>query len=306
MTRMLSNAANPKSLAGRIISVILTVSLALMMWDANALNYAFAADGDEAAVTAQQENSAKQAEEEAAAKKAAAEKAAAEKAAAEKAAAEKAAAEKAAAEKEAAQAEKEAAAANEGSNDNAGSDDSGNEASGENQDPSGATEGDDKGPDGEGAATDGNSEEGAAAGETEDPAADADAAADDEAKKDDAEAKDADKDEKAEYPAQTFADNANGVNVKVTAPKGALPEGTTMKVEAVTDSATINKIKDAATADEVVSVKAVDITFYDEKGKQIEPKEVVKVSLKSSIIADAEDDATKSIDVVHVKDSGAT
>jgi len=43
------------------------------------------------------------------------------------------------------------------------------------------------------------------------------------------------------YPAQDFSDSVDGTSVKVTAPEGAFPEGTTMKVKAVADS----EVKDA-------------------------------------------------------------
>ena len=52
--------ANPRSTAGKVISVILTISLALMMWDVNAMSYAFADDGSsQSAKSASKDDGAK-------------------------------------------------------------------------------------------------------------------------------------------------------------------------------------------------------------------------------------------------------
>ena len=87
--------------------------------------------------------------------------------------------------------------------------------------------------------------------------------------------------ETAEYPAQSFTEKASGVTVRISAPEGALPEGTTVTVEPVKLSSIIDAIEEAAGEDAKV-VKAVDITFRDKDGKEIEPKKQVSVNMTNS------------------------
>ena len=48
------------------------------------------------------------------------------------------------------------------------------------------------------------------------------------------------------YPRQTFEDSVNGTKINVTAPEGALPEGTTMEVKAVASSDVKDAVEKAA------------------------------------------------------------
>ena len=97
------------------------------------------------------------------------------------------------------------------------------------------------------------------------------------------------------YPAQDFSGSANGVSVKVSAPKGALPEGTDMKVSGVSDAQVQAAVEGLVDGD-VANLKAVDISFRCD-GKEIEPKKAVSVHMTASgVTADK---------VVHIADSGS-
>ena len=106
-----------------------------------------------------------------------------------------------------------------------------------------------------------------------------------------------------EKPAISFHKNANGVYVRIDAPEGAFPKGTTATVVAVNDDSTINAATKAAEEQAgedytVEKVIAVDITFsYD--GHEIEPLVPISVTLTTSEIANANEAS-----VVHVDDSG--
>ena len=105
-------------------------------------------------------------------------------------------------------------------------------------------------------------------------------------------------DETAEpvYPAQSFASAANGVSVEVSAPEGAFPENTTMYVAPANYSAVVAAAE--AVDAPVEDVKAVDITFMNAEGTEIEPLSAINVSLKSSVIAESNEAV-----IVHVDDN---
>ena len=106
--------------------------------------------------------------------------------------------------------------------------------------------------------------------------------------------------EEVKYPAQDFEGSASGVDVTVHAPEGALPEGATMKVSSV-GIIQMAQVK-SAVKDEMGNnakvVKAVDITFYDADGNEIEPEEALSVSFNSAKFADKDD-----LSVVHIDDN---
>ena len=104
-----------------------------------------------------------------------------------------------------------------------------------------------------------------------------------------------------EYPAQDFVGHVMGVKVTVAAGEGAFPAGTTMKVRAVRDRETLADAADAVADDfvEVTRVHAVDITFYDVDGNEIEPALPISVVMSVAEIGE-EQEAT----VVHVDDEG--
>lgn len=96
------------------------------------------------------------------------------------------------------------------------------------------------------------------------------------------------------YPAKTFEDSATDTDIHVEAPAGAFPAGTTMKTEKVVDKEVIDAINESLEGD-LRTVNAVDITFFDADGAEIQPAKPIQVTLKNSIVA-----ATESPVVVHV------
>ena len=97
--------------------------------------------------------------------------------------------------------------------------------------------------------------------------------------------------------AQSFAESAGGVSVSVEADEGAFPIGTTMTVREVGEEDILDSVSDLVDG-EIVRVKAVDITFYDRYGYEIEPAIPIRVSMSASAVEEAEPV------VVHVDDEG--
>ena len=105
-------------------------------------------------------------------------------------------------------------------------------------------------------------------------------------------------DEEEKFPAQSFKGSVSGLVVNVSAPEGALPEETQMKVSEVNKQQVINTIE-KQTDLEVEKIRAADIAFFNKEGKEIEPKQAVSVSMSPSGL-----DASASKAVVHIDDSG--
>ncbi len=97
------------------------------------------------------------------------------------------------------------------------------------------------------------------------------------------------------YPEAKFVRSANGIKVSVFAEEGAFPEGTTMKVTKVTDSAVLDEAI-AASGMENAEAAAVDISFYDAEGNSIEPSRAIRVTMQADVVAENE------VTVVHVDD----
>ncbi len=98
------------------------------------------------------------------------------------------------------------------------------------------------------------------------------------------------------YLAQDFEAEANGISVSVHAEEGALPEGTEIKVSKVSDeNVLVQALAASGTAD--AKVKAVDISFINADGEEIEPLKAVRVTMKADEVAE-----TNEITVVHVDD----
>ena len=87
------------------------------------------------------------------------------------------------------------------------------------------------------------------------------------------------------------------------AQEGAFPAGTRMAVRPVMNRDTLDNIADTVADDfvEVMDVLAVDITFYDADGNEIEPLLPINVVMSVAGIDDGE-----MATVVHVDDDGAT
>ena len=99
-------------------------------------------------------------------------------------------------------------------------------------------------------------------------------------------------------PAFRFEGTAGDVTVIVEADEGAFPAGTTMKVTAV-ESQSIEEAVSGAVDSPVVQMQAVDISFFDADGNEIEPLQPIRVSMRSAMIARTEEPV-----VVHVDDAG--
>lgn len=105
--------------------------------------------------------------------------------------------------------------------------------------------------------------------------------------------------EAVSMPAQSFmATASNGVTVKVYAPEGALPAGSTMHVTAVSTK-TAKNIASQTASHEVKDAVGVDITFRDSSGKETEPAAAVDVHMYLSSKLEGD-----SFTVSHKADSG--
>ena len=105
-------------------------------------------------------------------------------------------------------------------------------------------------------------------------------------------------------PAAEFSASAGGVKVSVKAPEGAFPEGTTMKVTALSSSEAMALANEASDEDtKVCDAKALDITFYDKDGKEVQPE--VEISVKFSNVG-LEGSKIEEVNVYHVEDNGNT
>ncbi len=97
------------------------------------------------------------------------------------------------------------------------------------------------------------------------------------------------------FPAASFdSEKVEGLTVHVDAPEGALPEGTTMEVAKVNLDA-VQDVVDMTKGVEGNVVAAVDITFFDANGNEIEPKSAIKVEMASKEIKNLD-----NLSVVHV------
>ncbi len=99
------------------------------------------------------------------------------------------------------------------------------------------------------------------------------------------------------YPAVTLAGMTEGsVAVRVEAPEGALPEGTTMTLKDVTAEEVQAKV-----SDEIASriITAVDITFCDLGNNEVQPNGNVSVFIKAPEIAEA---AAEDLGVLHINE----
>ncbi|MBE6470322.1 MAG: Cna B-type domain-containing protein [Coriobacteriaceae bacterium] len=121
------------------------------------------------------------------------------------------------------------------------------------------------------------------------------------------------KDADTPMPEQSFYGELLNKNDEVTlavdveAPEGALPVGTTMHVEAVKAKTIRDAVDEAVAAEEageVDSIQAVDITFEDADGQEVQPAVPVAVTFTSPKIAKATE-AEKRPLVVHVDSEGA-
>ena len=100
------------------------------------------------------------------------------------------------------------------------------------------------------------------------------------------------------FPANEYTGSANGLSVKVVAEEGAFPAGTTMKVSAVNSDVIRDSVADSLTdVVQETDIAAVDITFYNKEGDEIEPLIPVHVSLNHEFLS-------SDCSVVHITDDG--
>ena len=85
------------------------------------------------------------------------------------------------------------------------------------------------------------------------------------------------------FPAQSFEQEVEGVKVAVEAAEGAFPVGTIMVVKPVAAESVEAAVAGAVT-DKITQIQAVDVTFVDADGNEIEPLAEIKVSITSLTI----------------------
>ena len=122
-------------------------------------------------------------------------------------------------------------------------------------------------------------------------------------------------------PAQNFEGKAGKIHVNVSAPKGAFPAGTTMKVKMVKDKDAVNAVTEAVEKDstgnaktqknqsedgkaKVKDIQAVDITFTNADGDEIEPEIPIQVTMTSGLVKEAAAKDDLQITAVHLPDKG--
>jgi len=96
-------------------------------------------------------------------------------------------------------------------------------------------------------------------------------------------------------PAQSWERTAGGIKVSVEAPEGAFPENTRIAVTPVNGNRLKDTVADAVEG-EVLEVQAVDITFFDADGHEIEPVIPIRVVMTPA----ATEHAEEKTNVVHV------
>ncbi|MBQ2640947.1 MAG: hypothetical protein IJG15_03000, partial [Lachnospiraceae bacterium] len=95
------------------------------------------------------------------------------------------------------------------------------------------------------------------------------------------------------------------LTVSVEAEEGTFPEGTTMHLASVTgsDLDTVAEAVEGAVESRTAGFHAVDITFHDADGNEIEPRKPIKVSMQSESIRQAVENPSTAPVVVHVEDN---
>ena len=107
-------------------------------------------------------------------------------------------------------------------------------------------------------------------------------------------------------PSAIFEASTDEVRVNVVAGVGVFPEGTTMEVAPAEDEETISSITDTVADEhtEVKTVKAVEVTFFNEDHEEIEPNGPVLVTLED-LVKDKESESDEiTAKAVHVTDEG--
>ena len=96
-------------------------------------------------------------------------------------------------------------------------------------------------------------------------------------------------------PAQSWERTAGGIKVTVEAPEGAFPESTRIAVTPVNGSSLMDTVSEAVDG-AILEVQAVDITFFDAEGREIEPAIPIRVVMTPA----ATEHAEEKTNVVHI------
>ncbi|MCR4951937.1 MAG: hypothetical protein K6A40_11515, partial [Solobacterium sp.] len=102
------------------------------------------------------------------------------------------------------------------------------------------------------------------------------------------------------YPAAEFEETIKDfVTVKASAEEGTFPEGTKMILTPVEEEEVRDTVEEAVDS-KVRKIIAVDITFKDKDGKEVEPLKVINVTMSSPMVKEEE----STPEVVHIDDKG--
>lgn len=103
----------------------------------------------------------------------------------------------------------------------------------------------------------------------------------------------------AKMPPFSYSERVAGMRVSIEADEGAFPEGTTVTIKPIEDDGLAEKVAPAVSG-QVVKVQAVDITFYDADGNEIEPRIPIRVTMRPfNDTAEAD-----NVEVVHMANDG--
>lgn len=103
----------------------------------------------------------------------------------------------------------------------------------------------------------------------------------------------------AKMPPFSYSERVAGMRVSIEADAGAFPEGTTVEIKAIEDDGLVEQVAPVVNG-KVVQVQAVDITFYDAEGNEIEPRIPIRVTMRPN----TETDEANGVEVVHVDNEG--
>ena len=96
--------------------------------------------------------------------------------------------------------------------------------------------------------------------------------------------------------------NSSKMTVSVSAEAGTFPAGTTMVLSAVTDMDAVAEAVEGTVDSKTCGFQAVDISFWDKDGNEIEPLKPISVTMRSDSIKAATEDSSMAPVVVHVED----
>lgn len=95
---------------------------------------------------------------------------------------------------------------------------------------------------------------------------------------------------------------SSNLTVSVSAEAGTFPAGTTMVLSAVTDMDAVAEAVEGTVDSKTRGFQAVDISFRDKDGNEIEPLKPISVTMRSDSIKAATEDSSMAPVVVHVED----